>query len=95
MEKFIYAVWFRDTNMLPDEEDYEWVACIAIEAANMKEAQEWGDHLSKNMTTRNSNEIFLWSEVGKPEDPLYVGTDVSRLPSIKYGEEASDKFIGW
>lgn len=40
MANWLYHVWFRDNNLDPKEEDYEWVACIAIEANTQDNAKE-------------------------------------------------------
>ena len=75
---------------MPEDEDYEWVACLLIEADSFEKAKEWGDKLSINYCGRNSENEFVKSNV-----ELYTKSDLSNLPFIKYGEEALDSKIGW
>jgi hypothetical protein len=35
---FVYTVWFRDTSAQPDDQDYELLACIVIEADSIEVA---------------------------------------------------------
>ncbi|WP_303312498.1 hypothetical protein [Hymenobacter sp. BT730] len=93
MEKWLYTVWFIDNNLLPDEEDYEWGACIVIEANCAEDAKEWGDKLSKEYIQRNHINTFAKSGLVKFAQEDY--TDISDLPFIEYGHLASDKEIGW
>ncbi len=89
MSKHQYVVWFRDTLQSPEDQDYEWVACILIAAESEALAQEWGDHLAALYCRRWPHNQFLRSyfdpEPWAPED----------VPSINYGETASDDVIGW
>jgi hypothetical protein len=93
MENWLYHVWFRDNNLHPEEEDYEWVACIVIEAITQDTAKEWGDKLSKDYITRKNSNEFIKSGVEKYEREKY--TDLSDVPFIKYGHFVSDEEIGW
>ena len=52
MTSWTYAAWFRNRRLAPEDEDYEWVACILIKAPGKLEAQAWGDHLAKAMTAK-------------------------------------------
>ena len=95
MPRLIYAAWFRDTALLPEDEDSEWVACIAIEADSEQAAQEWGDHLAKAMCGRHPEQEFLSSEVSAVDDPMYADTDVDGLPHVRCGEDVTDEEVGW
>jgi hypothetical protein len=91
---WIYAVWFRDARMPPDEQDYEWLALIAIPDVSAERAREWGDHLAHRRAGVDAQ--FLWSEVRRPSDPVYSpGGDWSTVPVVRYGVEATDDEIGW
>ena len=91
MGMYEYAVWFRDTTLKPEDQDHEWVACIAIEAESADKALEWGDHLARGMTDRNPTEAFLRSSVSD----LGTGTGATPRAKITFGTEATDLEIGW
>lgn len=93
MPIYPYAVWFRDSSLLPSEQDYEWVACILIEAETAEKAKSWGDHLAKSFAERTTNEQFLRSYVEEPG--AWGERDISGTPTIAYGYHASDDEIGW
>ena len=93
MENWLYTVWFKDTSLKRDEQDYEWCACIVIEANSAEDGKEWGDKLSKRYTATNDTNEFTKSEVIKFIREDY--TDISDLPFMKYGQLASDDEIGW
>jgi mannose/cellobiose epimerase-like protein (N-acyl-D-glucosamine 2-epimerase family) len=87
--RFEYVVWFRDERFTPDDEDYEWPACIWIDAASADEALAGGDHLARAYSARCGKEaVFLSSHL----DPPTPGAD---LPVVRAGEQASDEHIGW
>jgi len=90
---FVYTVWFRDTSAKPDDQDYEWPACIVINAENIEDATAWGDHLSTQYSARYPYEKFLRSYSEPPEK--YAIGGISSLPRIRYGHEATDDEIGW
>ena len=79
--------------MEPDEQDYEWVACILIEADSADDALAWGNHLAKGYCGRNPTERYLRSCIDDPG--AWKGLDLSAVPTIKFGYEASDDDIGW
>ena len=91
MKAFVYTVWFRDPAMEPEDQDYEWCACIRIIAAAAETAQAWGDHLSKRRSQNGHSDIFLKSDV-EVDDMTY---ELDQMPSVTDGDEASDAFIGW
>ena len=95
MEQFMYVAWIRDTRFPPEDQDSEWVACIVIRAASAADAQEWGDHLAKRKCSGNDQEVFMWSEVHMRDNPTYSEEMWSSVPEVAYGEEATDKHIGW
>ena len=93
---WLYTVWFRNTLLDandPEDQDYNWVACIAIEAQTYQQAVEWGDHLSNGYISSDSTQEFIESEaellIENPKE------DISTIPFIRYGYEASDDEIGW
>jgi hypothetical protein len=93
---WIYVAWFRDLALPPENEDYEWVAVLAILAGAPEEAQAWGDHLARKRAANHPGDEFRWSEVHRPTDPRYEGTtDWSRTPFVVAGTEASEEAIGW
>jgi hypothetical protein len=89
----MYTVWFRDSSVQPEDEDYEWLTCIAVQVTNSHDAKEWGDHLAKKFTSTRFNELFLRSEIEPIEN--YSGENLETAPRIAYGHEASDEEIGW
>jgi hypothetical protein len=92
----VYFVWFQDTSAEPEDQDFNWLACILITAECASYAREWGDHLARNYTLRNPENIFLRSgEITREDDPLWKGTTSENLPIVSYGVEASDAEIGW
>jgi hypothetical protein len=94
MSKFLYSVWFLDTDAYGDDQDREWVACFGIEAASEKDAQRWGDTLARDRAHRHQRDTFLHSSI-EPEDQVRGVTDWSSLPRIRAGEAVSDDVIGW
>lgn len=92
LKKFVYCAWFRNLALPTDEQDSEWPACFIIEASTAEEALGWGDHLSKVFSDRRGTEIYLRSEV---EDMSAAKGDLSLLPVVSVGYEASDSEIGW
>lgn len=90
--RFLYSVWFRNEQAPVDDEDREWVACFLIDAATDVDARSWGDHLAKAYSSRKVSEVFLSSEVETASTP---DGDLSTLPIVPVGHEASDQEIGW
>ena len=91
-KRYVYTAWFRDTRMPPDDQDYEWPACFLIEAATADEALSWGDRLARGFSERRVTEVYLSSHV---EDESEADGDLSKLPVVRVGYEASDMEIGW
>jgi hypothetical protein len=91
MTRYLYSVWFQDRSADSSDQDYEWVACIYIEAETAEDARSWGDHLSKSYCDRRPHNVFLWS------DEITTMSDVTDWsgPVVVYGQEASDEYIGW
>ncbi len=87
-ESFIYHVWFMDPGVPEDDQDREWVACIAIRATSPAEAKSWGDHLARSRADR-CGEVFVSSGV----EPL--AEIIRDLPVVNAGVIASDEYIGW
>lgn len=94
MNKYVYSVWFLDTEALGDDQDREWVACICIEAASEKGAQGWGDNLARDRAQRFRRDTFLRSSV-ELQHAASEGVDWSGLPHVREGEAATDDTIGW
>jgi hypothetical protein len=90
MKNYLYVVWFRDSSRPPDDQDYEWVACMLIAAGSEALAQTWGDHLSALYCQRHP-ELQLLRSHTEPEPSERSGY----VPSISYGELAGDDVIGW
>ena len=90
MSRYLYTVWFRDHSMLPDDQDYEWPACILIVAASPDDARHWGDHLAARYCRERPDCQFLNSSA----EPEPAG-DPGHTPVVGFGEEASDEVIGW
>jgi hypothetical protein len=90
--RYVYRGWFRDLSTTPDDQDYEWPACFVIVATSAEEALHWGDHLSKSFSKRRGTEVFLWGAV---EDVTVAEGDISSLPVVPAGYEATDSDIGW
>ena len=84
--EYIYSAWFRNTLLPPDDQDYEWVACIQINAKSKKLALEWGDTQTKLFLKQNITETFLSSEVLDKSDELYRDTNFDTIQIIEYGE---------
>jgi hypothetical protein len=78
--------------MPPGDEDYERPACFIIEAPTAHDALRWGDHLSASFSLRNTYELFLRCQV---EDASFAEGDLSSLPVVPVGYEATDAEIGW
>jgi hypothetical protein len=77
----------------PDDQYDGFTAWIAIEASSTEDAAEWGDFLSKRYAAQDPNELFIGSctELFVKDPKL----NISDLPFIKYGYDASDDEIGW
>ncbi len=93
-DPWIYTVWFRDENLLPDEQDHEWNAVIAIRASSSEFAKNWGDTLAKRRSLKGKDAIFLRSEVGSKSQFSGV-TNWSTVPVVDFGQEVSDEVLGW
>lgn len=93
--RWIYSVWFRDVTLDLDEQDHEWVAMLEIQAETAALAKQWGDHLAQRRAKRDSATDFLRSEVLSPKDPLYVNATMRSIPSVSFGMEPTDTYLGW
>lgn len=90
--KFVYTVWFRDPNLLSDDQDYEWPACFVVDAPGDDQAATWGDHLASGYAKSRGQQL-LSSSVEALESATLPGKEA--LPEILYGHEATDDEIGW
>lgn len=87
MALHVYTAWLRDLSAQPDDQDYEFPACLLIDAETAEAAQAWGDHLAEKRCARGDLH-FLWSEAEFADVP-------PDLPLIRDGEDAPDAQIGW
>ena len=87
MALHVYTAWLRNLAARPDDQDYEFPACILIDAQSPDAAQAWGDNLAQQRCARGDLH-FLWSEAEFADVP-------PDLPLIRDGQEASDALIGW
>jgi hypothetical protein len=92
MGDYVYTVWFRDSSLPPDSQDFEFPACILIEAPSERAAIEWGDHLANSLCTRRPYMSVLSSQAER-HSPNAPG--LSTLPGVEHGHHASDDEIGW
>lgn len=93
MSEFLYSGWFENNKAEDNDEDKQWVACFQIISEKIELAREWGDFLSSNYSKRNPDERFISSIVEPSEN--YNESDLSKLPTVRYGEIVDDNFIGW
>jgi len=93
MATFPYSVWFQDNSIEPDDQDYEWVACILIEAVSADDALTWGNHLTESYCDRNPTQQFLRSSID--DAGAWDGMELSAVPVVEFGFEALDDEIGW
>jgi hypothetical protein len=95
MSKFVYTVWFRNNSLPKEDQDYEWPACLVIHVSLKAEAQEWGDFLAGRKCENDPEVEFVRSEVLLPGDQCFHNVKWDEIPSVVYGEEASDEKLGW
>jgi hypothetical protein len=90
--EYLYNVWFADDSVPRDDPDAEWVACILITAESPEHALSWGDQLARDFCTRRSGNRWLRSSV---TSDLEGWGNLTTVPSIRFGELATDDVIGW
>jgi len=75
MGDYLYTVWLRDSSESQDSQDFEFPACILIEAPSERAAIEWGDHLANSLCTRRPEIGFLRSHArtSQPQRPWSLG----------------------
>lgn len=78
--------------MPAEDQDFEWCACILIDASTATEALNWGNGLARDFSKRNETELFLSSYVAEYHKGEF---DDTSTPHIKFGERATDEKIGW
>jgi hypothetical protein len=93
MVSFVYTAWFRDPDADPGDQDYEWPACIRVNADTAEAARRWGDILAKGRSQRPPSAIFLRSTA--EEDTAGPTGSPYDLPTVSDGENATDVQIGW
>ena len=89
----MYTVWIKDHSDKMDNGGYEYPACIIIEAKNSISAKNWGDKLSSKFSKENPKNEILNSKIENLE--AYDKSDISSVPIINYGYEATAHEIGW
>jgi len=89
MADYAYVCWFRNHEMVPEDQDYEWPACILITAASESAALSWGDHLAAKYCRGHKSCEILRSSID-PDQWVAV-----HAPRLAVGEEASDEALGW
>jgi hypothetical protein len=87
MALHVYAVWLRDLSAQPDDQNYEFPACLLIDAETAEAARAWGDHLAEKRCARGDL-YFLWSEAEFAAVP-------PDLPLVLDGQDVPDAVIGW
>jgi hypothetical protein len=87
MTLHVYTAWLRDLSAQPDDQNYEFPACLLIDAETAEAAQAWGDHLAQKRCARGDL-YFLWSEAELTNVP-------PDLPLILDGQDVPDAVIGW
>jgi hypothetical protein len=90
---YLYTVWFRNNTLQPDEQDYEWPACILIDAESEEKAIEWGNQLANKRLNKIKTEMFLRATAEAVEDDSKE--ELQSVPKVKYGIESTDDQIGW
>lgn len=91
--EFIYTAWFRNTAIDEKSQDYEWPACIIIEAETHDDALAWGEYLSEKFSGCSNQEIFIRSQCEMLREIGRIDFDC--IPRVAYGHEATDDEIGW
>jgi hypothetical protein len=91
----MYTRWFRNLDADPSDPDYEWPACIIIDAESGGSAKEWGDHLSTGKCRREASYKFISSDSIELTDPFYSDADWRMTPRIRQGQGATDAQLGW
>ncbi len=89
---YIYTAWLRDNNSKPEDQDFEFPACLVIKAKSDSMAKEWGDKIFKKYVDRNLEIEFLKSEISSRDS--YEDSNLSEVPVIEYGYEPTDAEIG-
>jgi hypothetical protein len=91
VRRFEYVAWFRDRSLPPSDQGHEWPAVFVVEAPTGERAKAWGDHLARSYSARTEQPL-IGSSATATED---VAHDLSRVPVVREGIEASDQDIGW
>lgn len=87
--RYLYTAWFRDHCASPEDEDFEWPACLVVVSPTEAGAKTWGDHLAHSFSQRRGVVEFLGSAIEPAPD------NCSDLVVVKDGCEVSDAEIGW
>lgn len=94
LKDYMYVAWFRDKQLKPDEEDYDWVAMFLIAANSAADAKGWGDRLANSFAERSHRHVFRQSDIDSPAKyGDYIRSE--NVPRVEYGVEAADDLIGW
>lgn len=95
MTQFLYVAWFRGLDFDPSDPNYEWPACILVEAASAEAARAWGDVLAQDRAGRYPGEPFLYSYIDESWSEGGDDAAITIVPRVSDGEMASDDKIGW
>lgn len=85
--EYVYTAWFKDVELLPDDQDYDTSARLIINAHNAREASAWGDRLAHAHSDKVRHQVFLRSAVRHafPEDR-------ATLTVVQQGQQPSGNF---
>ena len=90
---FLYTAWFRDTAITPGDAQYEWSACILIDAISDRDAKEWGNYLAMQRVARTQT-LYLFDATLENADS-WPQKKIQTVPKVNYGEQISGLQIGW
>jgi hypothetical protein len=88
--KFACVSWFRDLRFPPDDQDYEWPCCFAIESPSLESAKRWGIHLGARYSSETGD--VLLQTVVEPLNPADPASPA--FPVVVDGEEDFDVIFG-
>lgn len=90
--RYLYTADLLNLELVPDDEDYEWSACILVDAESAERAHAWGDHLTKSWCDRSGIDRYVTSSIVPAHE---AEGSLERVPVVADGDEASDEYIGW
>ncbi len=110
-EPFDYVAWLENSELPPDDEDYEWCAHFVVLADSAQAASAWGDKIVPELCAE-SHDVFQRSSVEPhvcsmttvagnkhpcPNFPALSrpGNELLAMPVVAYGQPATAEYIGW